>query len=111
MSKYKTISDERLNDWEWDECHIFEIYFRSEHLIDWFKNIPDCQDNEFSFRKLDDQIVLIHCEAPYWIGDLDDDGIEELDQIVLDRLHLKPEWVRQMLYGLKSTITKQYVKK
>lgn len=83
----------------WDECHIFEIYLRSEHLIDWFKNIPESEspDDEFSFQKWDNQIVLVNCDAPYWMDDLDDDGIDELDQAVLDRLHLKPEWVDQIL--------------
>ena len=96
MTKFKTITQEQLDDWAWDENHMFDIQLRVKHLIDWFNNIPSMDDDyeEYTFRKCNDETVLISYPARWWMcGEVDPD---ELDQAVLDRLHLKMEWIKQM---------------
>ena len=95
MTKFKTITQEQLDSWEWDDNHMFDIQLRVKHLIDWFNNIPsmDTDDEEYTFRKYDDETVLISYPAPEWMCEVD---LDELDQAVLDRLYLKKEWIEDM---------------
>jgi len=61
--------------------------------MDWFKNIPEDTDEEFEFSKWDEELVLIRFPAPDWGCEVD---LDELDQAVLDKLHLKMEWIEDM---------------
>ena len=94
MTKFKTITEAQLNDWEWDENHIFDVHLLSKHLIDWFNNIPQDSDEEFEFLKWDEDHALVQLSAPYWWCEVD---MDEMDQAVVDKLHMKKEWVDQIL--------------
>tara|TARA_B100001057_G_scaffold471841_1_gene534540 strand:- start:476 stop:664 length:189 start_codon:yes stop_codon:yes gene_type:complete len=45
MSKYKSITQEQLDNWKPDGEHSFDIQLRSEHLADWFNNIPSMNED------------------------------------------------------------------
>ena len=98
MTKFKTITDEQLEDWNWDEAHIYTIEINKKHLLKWFNNTPFDEDDdenypEFDFKKVGKDRFKVNVTRPDWGCDADED---ELEQAVLDRVHLKKEWVEDM---------------
>ena len=49
--------------------------------------------DDYRFSKMDNETVLIQYEAPIWMQDVDS---EELEQTILNRLHLKMDWIEDM---------------
>ena len=98
MTTFKTITQEQLDTWKPDGEHVFDIELRAEHFMDWLNNIPSMDEegheyDDYTFSKYDDEIVMINYPAPEWMCEVD---LDELDQAVLDKLHLKMEWIEDM---------------
>lgn len=99
MTKFKTITDEQLEDWNWDEAHIYTIVIHKKHLLKWFNNTPlddeyDWENYpEFDFKKNSKNTFYVTVSRPDWANDVDGD---ELEQAVLESVHLKKEWVEDM---------------
>ena len=96
-SKYQTITDAQLAAWEWDEDHMIHITILRENLLDWFDNVEVDEDEEddfsFEFEKYDEDTLLITEPNPdFWTECSRDD----FEKAVLDRLHLKQEWIENM---------------
>ena len=96
MTKFKTITQEQLDCWIPDGNHAFDVHVYKNHLVDWFENIEEEDEegylNDFFIKKSDDMLV-ISCDMPDWGSQVDRD---ELEQAVLEKLFLKREWVDQM---------------
>ncbi|MDB4484609.1 hypothetical protein N9026_00170 [bacterium] len=95
-SKYKTITDAQLAAWEWDENHTIHINMSKERLLDWFDNVPVIEDEpedekfDFVYSKDDgDEILITESNPDFWT----ECSQEDFEQAVLDRFHLKAEWL------------------
>ena len=104
---YKHLTDEQVNcigswaDGDYDDEHTYKIEISVDNLVDWFHNKPSREDGElesfeFEFEKCGDETIRIHYPNPIWWWEIDDDGREELERIILEKLHLKSEWIERM---------------
>ena len=95
--KYKTITDAQLAGWEWDEDHMINIEMPKKHLLAWFDNVEFDEDEEddfsFGFEKYDkDTLLITEFNPDFWT----ECSQEDFEKAVLDRLHLKKEWIESM---------------
>ena len=96
-SKYQTITDAQLAEWAWDEEHMIHITILRENLLAWFDNVEvdeeEQDDFSFEFEKQDEDTLLITEPNPdFWT----ECSREDFEAAVLDRLHLKKEWIENM---------------
>ena len=90
MTSYKTITEEQIKDWEWDENHMLSIFIPREHLMTWIDSVSVEDDFEFDFGKFDDETFRVHAFCPTFWCECDR---EEFEQVVLDQFRLKKEWI------------------
>lgn len=95
--KYKTITDAQLAGWEWDEDHMINIEMPKKYLLAWFDNVEFDEDEEddfsFDFEKYDkDTLLITEFNPDFWT----ECSQEDFEKAVLDRLHLKKEWIESM---------------
>ena len=94
-----------------DENHRYHILLPMKHFAEWFAAKPsrqqveedfvgvlDYDDAEFEFDKVDDEhIQLTHPVPSFWT--CDDVDLEALEEAILKKLYLKPEWVEMTCDG------------
>lgn len=91
---YPTITKEQLEDWDWDENHMISIFIPREHLMTWIDSVPSAEDIDddfdFEFTKFDDETFRVSDFCPtFWT----ECSAEDFEQAVLDKYHLKKEWI------------------
>jgi hypothetical protein len=94
-----------------DSEHRYHILLPIKHFPDWFAAKPsreqveddyegdlDYGDAEFDFDKVDDEhLQITHPVPDFWTsGDVD---LEALEEAILKKLYLKPEWVEMTCDG------------
>ena len=90
MAKYKTITQEQIDEWQYDEEHGFYITMPAKHLVDWFYNLPTLPESPACCFERYEDMVLIEEPCPVWWTECDEN---ELYLAVLRKLFLKEEWI------------------